>query len=103
MLTAATASSVLHDVHSLGELVGRSEQPPLAAAPGPPLHGVQAVVTRDSTAASLGCPSLSDPSRHAQACGRSDDAYGVLLGRVNRCNVRNLACSRRAIRRCRML
>ena len=51
MLTATTASSVLHDVHSLGELVGRSA-----------------------------------------------DAYGVLLGRVNRWNVRNLACSGATIR-----
>jgi lysophospholipase L1-like esterase len=98
MLTATTASSVLHDVHSLGELVGRSDQPPLAAAPGPPLRGVQAVVMGDSTAAGLGGPSLPDPSPQDQACGRSADAYGVLLGRVNRWNVRNLACSGATIR-----
>src|SRR2546427_1736360 len=71
MLTATTASSVLHDVHSLGELVGRSEQPPLAAAPGPPLRGVQAVVMGDSTAAGLGGPSFSGPSPQGQARGRS--------------------------------
>ncbi len=94
MLTATTASSVLHDVHSLGELVGRSEQPPLAAAPGPPLRGVQAVVMGDSTAAGLGGPPLPDPSPQDQACGRSADAYGVFLGRVNRWNVRNFVAKR---------
>jgi len=98
MLTASTASNVLHDVHSLGELVGRSDQPPLAAAPGPPLRGVQAIVMGDSTAAGLGGTRLPDPSAEDQACGRSADAYGVLLGRVNRWSVRNLACSGATIR-----
>ena len=98
MLTASTASGVLRDVHSLGELVGRSEQPALAAAPGPPLRGVQAVVMGDSTAAGLGGAPLPNPSADDQACGRSADAYGVLLGRVNRWNVRNLACSGATIR-----
>ena len=98
MLTASTAATVLHDVHSLGELVGRSDQPPLAAAPGPPLRGVQAVVMGDSTAAGLGGAPLPKPTPDDQACGRSADAYGVLLGRVNRWNVGNLACSGATIR-----
>jgi lysophospholipase L1-like esterase len=98
LLTASTASGVLHDVHSLGELVGRSEQPALAAAPGPPLPGVQAIVMGDSTAAGLGGTPLPNPSRDDEACGRSADAYGVLLGRVNRWNVKNLACSGATIR-----
>lgn len=98
LLTASTASGVLHDVHSLGELVGRSEQPALAAAPGPPLPGVQAIVMGDSTAAGLGGAPLPNPSRDDEACGRSADAYGVLLGRVNRWNIRNLACSGATIR-----
>ena len=98
LLTASTASGVLHDVHSLGELVGRSEQPALAAAPGPPLPGVQAIVMGDSTAAGLGGTPLPNPSPDDEACGRSADAYAVLLGRVNRWNIRNLACSGATIR-----
>jgi lysophospholipase L1-like esterase len=98
LLTASTASGVLHDVHSLGELVGRSEQPALAAAPGPPLPGVQAIVMGDSTAAGLGGAPLPNPSQDDEACGRSADAYGVLLGRVNRWNIKNLACSGATIR-----
>jgi lysophospholipase L1-like esterase len=98
LLTASTASSVLNDVHSLGELVGRSEQPALAAAPGPPLPGVQAIVMGDSTAAGLGGAPLPNPSPDDEACGRSADAYGVLLGRVNRWNIKNLACSGATIR-----
>ena len=98
LLTASTASGVLHDVHSLGELVGRSEQPALAAAPGPPLPGVQAIVMGDSTAAGLGGAPLPKPSPDDEACGRSADAYGLLLGRVNRWNIRNLACSGATIR-----
>ncbi len=98
LLTASTASSVLNDVHSLGELVGRSEQPALAAAPGPPLPGVQAIVMGDSTAAGLGGAPLPNSSPDDEACGRSADAYGVLLGRVNRWNIKNLACSGATIR-----
>jgi lysophospholipase L1-like esterase len=98
LLTASTASSVLNDVHSLGELVGRSEQPALAAASGPPLPGVQAIVMGDSTAAGLGGAPLPNPSPDDEACGRSADAYGVLLGRVNRWNIKNLACSGATIR-----
>ncbi len=98
LLTASTASSVLNDVHSLGELVGRSEQPALAAAPGPPLPGVQAIVMGDSTAAGLGGAPLPNASLDDDACGRSADAYGVLLGRVNRWNIKNLACSGATIR-----
>jgi lysophospholipase L1-like esterase len=99
MLTAYTAPGILHDVHSLGELVGRSEQPPLPIAPGPPLHGVQAVVMGDSTAAGVGNGALPDASPLDRACGRSIDAYAVHLADVNRWNVRNLACSSATIQR----
>ncbi len=63
MLTAFTAPSTFHDVHSLGQLVGQSEQAPLAAAPGPSLPGVQAVVLGDSTAAGLGEPPMHTRAR----------------------------------------
>jgi lysophospholipase L1-like esterase len=98
MLTAYTAPGILQNVHSLGELVGRSEQAPLPAAPGPPLYGVRAVVLGDSTAAGLGNAALPDGNRLDTACGRSVDAYAVHLADVNRWAVRNLACSSATIR-----
>jgi lysophospholipase L1-like esterase len=97
-LTATTAPRILRDAHSLGALVGRSEEAPIAAAPGPPLRGVQAVVIGDSTAAGLGDAPLADPTAFDEACGRSADAYAVHLGDVNRWTVRNLACGGATIR-----
>jgi lysophospholipase L1-like esterase len=93
VLTAATAPAKFHDVRSLGELVGRSEDAPIAAAPGPALAGVRAVVLGDSTAAGLGDAPLADPTALDLACARSADAYATHLADVNRWNVRNLACS----------
>ena len=98
MLTATTAPGKLQRVTSLGELVGRDEDAPIAAAPGPALTGVQAVVLGDSTAAGLGDAPLPDPTAFDEACGRSIDAYAVHLADVNRWNVRNLACSGATIR-----
>jgi lysophospholipase L1-like esterase len=97
-LTATTAPAKLHRVGSLGELVGRDEDAPIAAAPGPALPGVQAVVLGDSTAAGLGNAALPDGTKLDEACGRSLDAYAVHLADVNRWNVRNLACSGATIR-----
>jgi lysophospholipase L1-like esterase len=98
MLTATTAPAKLHHVTSLGELVGRSDDAPIAAAPGPALTGIQAVVLGDSTAAGLGDAPLADPTALDEACGRSADAYATHLADVNRWNVRNLACSGATIR-----
>ncbi len=98
MLTATTAPAKLSAVGSLGELVGRNEDALIAAAPGPALTGVQAVVLGDSTAAGLGAAPLPDATPLDEACGRSIDAYAVHLADVNRWNVRNLACSGATIR-----
>jgi lysophospholipase L1-like esterase len=98
MLTATTAPSKLHKVGSLGELVGRNEDAPIAAASGPALTGIQAVVLGDSTAAGLGDAPLPDATALDTACGRSADAYAVHLADVNHWNVRNLACSGATIR-----
>jgi lysophospholipase L1-like esterase len=98
MLTAYTAPDILKDVQSLGGLVGHSEEAPLPAAPGPPLHGIQAVVIGDSTAAGVGNAPLPDPTKLDEVCGRSTDAYAVHLADVNRWNVKNLACSSATIR-----
>lgn len=93
MLTAYSAPRILARVHSLSELVGQSEQPPIPAAPGPEVHGVQALVLGDSTAAGVGLPSVSQPSSLDKACGRSADAYAADLASVNSWNVENLSCS----------
>jgi lysophospholipase L1-like esterase len=98
MLTATTAPAKLHSVTSLGALVGRNEDAPIAAAPGPVLGGIQAVVLGDSTAAGLGDAPLPDPTATDEACGRSADAYATHLADVNRWTVRNLACSGATIR-----
>jgi lysophospholipase L1-like esterase len=97
-LTATSAPAKLHHVGSLGELVGRNEDAPIAVAPGPALVGVQAVVLGDSTAAGLGDAPLPDPTALDEVCGRSADAYALHLADVNRWKVRNLACSGATIR-----
>ncbi len=93
MVTAFTAPAILRDVHSLDGLVGREPQAPIAAAPGPELATVQAVVMGDSTAAGLGGPALPDASATDQACQRSSFAFAETLARVNDWNVDNLSCS----------
>ncbi|MGH9046191.1 MAG: SGNH/GDSL hydrolase family protein, partial [Acidimicrobiales bacterium] len=93
MITAYSAPAILAKTHSLSELVGQSEEPPIAPTPGPADHGVQAVVLGDSTAAGLGGPPTSQPSSLDRACGRSADAYATDLAEANSWNVENLACS----------
>jgi lysophospholipase L1-like esterase len=99
MVTAFTAPGILRGVRSLSELVGRTEQQPLAAAAGPPLRRFQAVVIGDSTAAGLGGPPIADASQDDVACQRSADAFAVVLARVNDWKVQNLACSGATIER----
>lgn len=93
MLTAYSAPRVLAKVGSISGLVGLSEQPPIAPAPGRALPGVQVVVLGDSTAAGLGNPPLRSPSAVDRACYRSADAYAVALAQANSWDVENLACS----------
>ena len=93
MVTAFTAPGILRDVHSLDALVGRAQQAPLAAAPGPDLSTVQAIVLGDSTAAGLGGPPLPHPSASDEACQRSSFAFAETLAKVNEWKVDNLSCS----------
>jgi lysophospholipase L1-like esterase len=93
MVTAFTAPAILRDVHSLDALVGRAQQAPLAAAPGPDLSAVQAIVLGDSTAAGLGGPPLPHPSASDEACQRSSFAFAQTLAKVNDWKVDNLSCS----------
>jgi lysophospholipase L1-like esterase len=99
MVTAFTAPGVLRGVHSLSELVGRTEELPLPAVAGPPQHRFQAVVIGDSTAAGLGGPPPADASPSDTACQRSANAFADVLARVNDWKVQNLACSGATIQR----
>jgi lysophospholipase L1-like esterase len=99
MVTAFTAPGVLRGVHSLSELVGRTEELPLPAAAGPAQHRFEAVVIGDSTAAGLGGPPPPHASPSDRACQRSANAFAVVLARVNDWNVQNLACSGATIER----
>ncbi len=93
MVTAFTAPGILRGVRTLSEVVGRTQQQPLAPAPGPSLGRFQAVVIGDSTAAGLGGPPLTDGTASDVACRRSSSAFAEVLARVNDWNVQNLACS----------
>jgi lysophospholipase L1-like esterase len=98
LLTARTAPDILRQVHSLDQLVGRTEQVPLRAVSGPTLPGVQAVVLGDSTAAGVGNPPVENPTSDDDLCRRSADAYAVDLARVNGWHVANLSCGGATIR-----
>jgi lysophospholipase L1-like esterase len=93
MVTAYTAPGILRQVHSLDSLVGQEQHTPIAPAAGPGLPAVEAVVLGDSTAAGLGGPPVSDPSRADELCQRSSFAFAETLARVNEWTVDNLACS----------
>jgi lysophospholipase L1-like esterase len=93
MLSAHRVEQVLANVHSLSALVGQVQQSPLPAARGPAIHGIQAVVIGDSTAAGNGNPLVINPTRLDKACDRSRDAYAGQLATANSWHVENLACS----------
>jgi GDSL-like Lipase/Acylhydrolase family len=93
MVTAYTAPSRLHGIHSLTALAGRSAIPSLPRVAGPVRAGIQAVVLGDSTAAGLGNSPLPHPSQLDKACHRSADTYAADLAAVNNWQVLNLACS----------
>ena len=97
-LLASGTPAALRHVHSLSDLVGRSNGYPVAPADGPPLSGVQAVVVGDSTAAAIGNRPLPHPDALDRACGRSADSFAEQLAAVNSWNVLNLACSGATVR-----
>ncbi|MDH4112652.1 MAG: GDSL-type esterase/lipase family protein [Actinomycetota bacterium] len=93
MVTAFTAPDILRGLGSVSDLVGRDSIRPVAAAAGPELDEVQAIVLGDSTAAGLGGPALADATPDDEACERSSIAFAETLARVNDWNVDNLGCS----------
>ncbi len=93
MVTAYTAPARLRQVGSVEALVGRAQLPPVRSAAGPLRPAVQAVVMGDSTASGLGTPLAAHPSRLAQECYRSPEAYADDLGQIANWHVLNLACS----------
>jgi hypothetical protein len=97
-LLASGTPTALRHVHSLSDLVGRSNGYPVAPADGPALGAVQAVVVGDSTAAGIGNRPLPHPDALDKACGRSADSFAEQLAAVNNWNVLNLACSGATVR-----
>jgi hypothetical protein len=93
MATAYTAPSRLRQVSSIAALAGRTPLPSAPRPPGPPHPQVQVVVMGDSTAAGIGNPRLTHPSKLDLACGRSVASYAVDLGQINNWKVLNLGCS----------
>ena len=98
VLLASGTPSALRHVHSLSDLVGRGDGYPVAAAEGPAMTSVQAVVIGDSTAAAIGNRPLPHPDALDKACGRSADSFAEQLAGVNSWNVLNLACSGATVR-----
>jgi hypothetical protein len=98
VLLASGTPTALRHVHSLSDLVGRTNGYPVAPADGPTLSGVQAVVIGDSTAAAIGNRPVPHPSALDKACGRSADSFAEQLAAVNAWNVLNLACSGATVR-----
>jgi lysophospholipase L1-like esterase len=98
MATAYTAPSRLRQVSSIAALAGRSPLPSVPRPAGPSRPQVQVVVMGDSTAAGIGNPRPTHPSRLDVACGRSAASYAVDLGQINDWKVLNLACSGATIR-----
>ncbi len=93
MATAYTAPARLRQVSSIAALAGRSALPSVPRAKGPAHPQVHVVVIGDSTAAGIGDPRPTHPSKLDLACGRSSASYAVDLGQINNWNVLNLACS----------
>jgi lysophospholipase L1-like esterase len=93
MITAYSAPTLLHRVHSLNELVGTETTVPKIRPVGRPLRNVQVVVMGDSTAAGAGLAPLPDATDATRACGRSSDSYAADLGAANGWRVLNLACN----------
>jgi lysophospholipase L1-like esterase len=92
-LTLLSARSQLSNISTLADLTGTARLVPAPAAIGPPRSGVDVVVIGDSTAAGVGNTPLADPTPLDQTCGRSSDAYAVVLQSATGLKVTNLACS----------
>lgn len=92
-LTVVSARDQLAGVQSLADLTGTAPLVP-AASPAPAeIHDVTVAVIGDSTAAGVGNAPLADPHGFDETCGRSGDAYAVVLASALRVAVANLACS----------
>lgn len=99
MVTAYSVPAKLAGITSLQDLVGGSPPPALRPAHSDPTQAIQRVaVVGDSTAAGLGNRPVEGGTADDKACGRSEDAFAVVLAQVNAWSVTNLACSGATIR-----
>jgi lysophospholipase L1-like esterase len=91
--TVASARAQLTSVATLSQITGRAPLVPSPAPVGPSRPDVELAVIGDSTAAGVGNDPVVPPSLYDDTCGRSRDAYAVVLGSALRTSVANLACS----------
>lgn len=92
-LTVTTAQHHLATVSTLADLVGTAPMAPLPKGTSVPKAGVAGVVIGDSTAAGVGNAPVVNATAEDSACGRSSDAYAVVLQSALDRRVLNLACS----------
>lgn len=92
-LTVLSAREQLAGVSTLADLVGTAPLVPPPSAVGPPRTDIEVVVIGDSTAAGVGNAAIADPSETDIACGRSRDAYAMVLESATDLPVENLACA----------
>jgi lysophospholipase L1-like esterase len=92
-LTVVSARTQLSSVTTLSDITGRAPLVPSPAPVGPIRRDVELAVIGDSTAAGVGNEPVAEPSAYDETCGRSQDAYAVVLGSALGTSVANLACS----------
>ncbi|MBI1379206.1 MAG: hypothetical protein GC157_17265 [Frankiales bacterium] len=93
LVSITSARAALSSIRSLSDLTGTAPLvPPLT--PAGALDGdVELAVIGDSTAAGVGNTPLAKPSGFDETCGRSRDAYAVVMGAALKVKTANLACS----------
>ncbi|MEZ5118209.1 MAG: GDSL-type esterase/lipase family protein [Candidatus Nanopelagicales bacterium] len=92
-VTMASARDQLASVRTLADITGTAPLVPTPEPVGPARGDIELAVIGDSTAAGVGNDPLADPAGYDETCGRSQDAYAVVLGSALRVPTLNLACS----------
>ena len=98
-LTVASARSQLAGVATLADLTGTARLAPAPTAVGPTRTDIDVAVLGDSTAAGVGNTPITKPTPLDETCGRSSDAYAVVLASATGLRVENLACSSATLER----
>ncbi|ALG86882.1 hypothetical protein ACH46_13310 [Gordonia phthalatica] len=98
VVTAVNSVDQLRAISSIESLVGAATVPGQMPRNLPSAKAGHVVVIGDSTAAGIGNPPLTNPTKDDSACERTSGAFAVALGRASNWQVTNLACSSATIR-----